>query len=632
MPAMRLERKLGFWGVFCIAGGAMISSGLFVLPALAYAQAGPAVVLAYALAAVLVIPAMLAKAELATAMPRSGGSYFFIERSMGALPGTLAGLANWLSIALKSSFALIGIGVFAELVFVQFGWGPPGEITIKAIAIGFCVLFGVLNLLSVKATGRLQILLVAVLLGVLAFYIIAGMPATRHDSFKGFMDKGPWAVLGTAGLVFVSFGGLTKVASVAEEVRRPGRNIPGGMILAVVVVSVVYVAAVFVTVGVMGESGLRAGDRMPLSSAAGMFAGRAGVILLAVAAVLAFFTTANGGILAASRSPLAMSRDRLLPGVLGRISGRLGTPYVSILATIGFMIIVIAALSIENLVKFASTMMLMLFVLINIAVLIMRGSRIQNYRPLFRAPGYPWVQLAGVAIYVFLIVEMGATMHWVPLLITGAFVAGGVLWYAIYVRPRIVRESALVYMVKRAVSRDIRRSGLEEELKQIALERDQIVHDRFDHLISRCEILDIPGPISSDDMFRRIAEALAPRLGMDPAALLEKFRQREQESSTVIQPGLAIPHVVVDGERLFDVALVRCQAGVAFPGHEDPVRTVFVLVGSADERNYHLRALMAIASIVQERAFARRWLSAPEAEHLRDLVLLSGRTRDRPAQ
>jgi len=610
----------------------MISSGLFVLPALAYAQAGPAVVLSYALASVLVIPALLAKAELATAMPRSGGSYFFIERSMGALPGTLAGLANWLSIALKSAFALIGIGAFVELAFMLLGWGPLGETTIKAIAIGFCVLFGVLNLLSVKATGRLQIVFVAVLLVVLAFYIVAGMPATKHESFKGFMSKGPWAVVTTAGLVFVSFGGLTKVASVAEEVRRPGRNIPGAMILAVVVVSVLYVAAVFVTVGVMGEGGPRADDRMPLSSAAGTFAGGAGIILLAAGAVLAFFTTANGGILTASRSPLAMSRDGLLPAVLGRVSGRLGTPYVSVLATIAFMIVVIAALSIENLVKFASTMMLMLFALVNVAVLIMRGSRIQNYRPLFRAPGYPWVQLAGVGIYLFLIVEMGAAMHWIPLLITGVFVVGGVLWYALYVRPRIVRESALVYMVKSAVSQDMRRTGLEEELKQIALERDQIVQDRFDRLVSGCEILDIAGPISSDEMFRRIAEALAPRLGMDAGALLEKFRQRERDSSTVIQPGLAIPHVVIDGKGLFDVALLRCRQGVAFPGHAEPVRMVFVLVGSADERNYHLRALMAIASIVQERAFVRRWLAARQAEHLRDLILLSGRTRDHPAQ
>ncbi|KKL17388.1 hypothetical protein LCGC14_2486070 [marine sediment metagenome] len=94
---MKLRRTLGFWALFCVASGAMISSGLFVLPGQAFAFVGPAAVLAYALAALMVVPAMLSKAELASAMPKSGGSYFYVQRSMGALPGTLAGLSGWLS-------------------------------------------------------------------------------------------------------------------------------------------------------------------------------------------------------------------------------------------------------------------------------------------------------------------------------------------------------------------------------------------------------------------------------------------------------------------------------------------------------------------------------------------------------
>ena len=107
-----LKKDLGTLEVFSIAAGAMVSSGLFVLPAIAYAKAGPAVILSYLLAAVIVVPAMFAKAELATAMPKAGGTYFFINRSFGPLFGTFAGLAAWLSLALKSAFALVGIGVF----------------------------------------------------------------------------------------------------------------------------------------------------------------------------------------------------------------------------------------------------------------------------------------------------------------------------------------------------------------------------------------------------------------------------------------------------------------------------------------------------------------------------------------
>ena len=85
-----LRKDLGLFDVFCIASGAMISSGLFILPGLAYAKAGPAVVVAYIIASLLVIPAMLSKAELATAMPKAGGTYFYIDRSMGPLANKIS--------------------------------------------------------------------------------------------------------------------------------------------------------------------------------------------------------------------------------------------------------------------------------------------------------------------------------------------------------------------------------------------------------------------------------------------------------------------------------------------------------------------------------------------------------------
>ena len=120
--AETMNKKLGFLEVFSIATGAMISSGLFVLPAVVYGKAGPSILLAYFIAALVVVPAMLSKAELATAMPKSGGDYFFVHRSLGPLFGTFAGLAAWFSLSLKSAFALVGIGIFlAPLVPVLPG-------------------------------------------------------------------------------------------------------------------------------------------------------------------------------------------------------------------------------------------------------------------------------------------------------------------------------------------------------------------------------------------------------------------------------------------------------------------------------------------------------------------------------
>ncbi|GAJ03018.1 unnamed protein product, partial [marine sediment metagenome] len=93
----------------------MISSGLFILPGLAFARAGPSVILAYLLAGILLIPPVLSKAELVTAMPKSGGIYFFIHRSTGPGMGTVGGLAAWFSLSFKTAFALLGIGIFILL-------------------------------------------------------------------------------------------------------------------------------------------------------------------------------------------------------------------------------------------------------------------------------------------------------------------------------------------------------------------------------------------------------------------------------------------------------------------------------------------------------------------------------------
>ena len=186
----------------------MISTGLFVLPAVAILKSGPAVILAYVLASLFVIPAMLSKAELATAMPRSGGAYFFVTRSFGALFGVFTGFASWFSLSLKSSFPLLGIGIFlAPLVP-----GVTGE-TVKVIAVVATVIFTVLNLFSVKETGRLQFLLVILIMGSLIFFFVSGVGSVRLDRFVPFVDKGFMQVLTVTGLIFVSFGGLTKIAS-----------------------------------------------------------------------------------------------------------------------------------------------------------------------------------------------------------------------------------------------------------------------------------------------------------------------------------------------------------------------------------------------------------------------------------
>jgi len=615
---MRLKKELGTGAIFCIAAGAMISSGLFVLPGLAFARAGPAVILAYLVASLMVIPSLLAKAELATAMPKAGGTYFYIERSLGPAVGVFGGLANWFSLSLKSAFALMGMGVFAVLIYPQIT-----ELQIKLVAVGCCLLFTLLNLISVKGTGRFQIGLVAGLLTLLLVYFIRGVGSIDVHRYTPFAPHGLGSVLATAGLVFISFGGVTKVASIAEEARDPRRSIPLGMFLAFAVVALFYLAVVSVTVGVT-DAALLSGSRTPISVGANALAGPIGGIIMAAAGLMAFITTANAGILSASRFPMAMSRDQLLPRFFQRVNRRFQTPYVSILLTSSFMISCILFLSLEDLIKTASTFMILLFLFVNVSLIIMRASKIPNYRPTFRAPLCPWLQIAGIIVYGFLIFEMGR----IPLLTTVAFALVGYVWYLIYVQKRVSRRSALMHVVERITAKELAGVTLRDELREIVKERDQIVEDRFDRLIKGAEILDIPASVSSAGAFDRIARLLSPKLNIAHEELLKLFLDREKQSSTIIRPGLAIPHIIVPGEHLFEILLVRCCQGIRFPDVEEPINTMFILAGSLDERNYHLRALMAIAQVVQETEFEKRWLCARDIRGLRDIILLSGRKRD----
>jgi amino acid transporter/mannitol/fructose-specific phosphotransferase system IIA component (Ntr-type) len=619
----QLKKQLGLIDVFSVAAGAMISSGLFVLPAIAFKRSGPAVILAYFFASLLVLPSVLSKAELATAMPRAGGTYFFVERSLGPIWGLFGGMAGWFSLALKSAFAVVGMAVIIELLIdVLFG-GQLSSWHLKLIAAVCCLAFTILNTVSVKQTGRFQVLFVGTLLAILAVFVFFGARAVEASRFKGFLEAGWLAVFATAGLVFISFGGLTKVASIAEEVKQPGRNLPLGMLLAWFFVALFYLAVITVTVGLVDGPELSA-SLTPISLAASKFMHSGGFALLAVAAIAAFVTTANGGILAASRAPMAMSRDQLLPPVLARINKRFKTPHISILLTGSFMILAVVFLDIESLVKTASTLMIILFILVNTSVIIMRESRIQSYRPKFKSPLYPYVHIAAIIAYIALIVDMGR----VPLLITGGFIALSAGWFGLYVYKRVGRASAVMHVVERVTARELKTVTLENELRDILIERDEITEDRFDGLIRDCEILDIDGRVSAEEVFREVSGIFAKRMKTDEYVLFEKFLHREAQGGTVVQPGFAIPHIVVEGENKFDILLIRAVDGIDFPHAPDPVRIMFVLAGSRDERNYHLRALMAIAQIAQEKDFEGRWLAARDNAAIRNLILLSTRKRD----
>jgi amino acid transporter/mannitol/fructose-specific phosphotransferase system IIA component (Ntr-type) len=609
---VKLKRELNLWDIFCIASGAMISSGLFILPGLAHAKAGPAVVISYFLAGLLAGIGMLSQAELVSAMPRAGGTYFYVTRSMGAGVGTVDGLVTWFSLSLKSAFALVGMAAFTELILY---------IDVHIITVSLCLIFVFINLIGIKGAGRTQVILVVGLFAILLLYIIRGLPAVKVQYFEPFAPQGIMAVFSTAGFVFISYGGLLKVASIAEEAKNPARTLPLGMALSLFVVGIFYILVVFVTAGVLGASKLDH-SLTPISDAAAVFMGQWGRMLLSIGAILAFISTANAGIMAAARYPLALARDGLLPECLGRVNERFKTPHISILLTGAFMILVLF-LKLNFLVKAASTVLILTYLFSCLSVIIMRESHLQNYQPSFRTPLYPWLQIVGIIGFIFLIFKMGKD----ALLVASILMMGGFFVYWFYGRIRATREYALLHLIERITAKELTTHSLESELKEIIRERDKIVKDRFDRVIENSIVIDIDKSIPVEEFFKIVTEELSSKLNVDSDYLLRLFLAREQESSTVISPGLAIPHIVIEGEHIFDILLARCKRGIIFSKGKLPVHAVFVLIGTRDERNFHLKALASIAQIVQDPHFERKWMRAKTKEVLRDIVLLGKRRR-----
>ena len=425
----KLERDLGLYAVITISLGAMIGSGIFVLPGIASTIAGPAVILAYLLAGLIVLPAALSKAEMATAMPQAGGTYLYIDRAMGPLLGTIAGIGAWFSLVFKSAFALVGLGAYL-LLFTN-------SVPTKAVALALAVLLIGVNVLGVKQTGRLQSIIVTAVLLVLVFFASDGIFYVERSHYHPFFNQGLDGLLAATGFVFVSYAGVTKIASVAEEVENPGRNIPIGILASILFMMLIYTLIVFVIVGVnpVGDLGK---TLTPMADSAQRFLGPAGLILIVVTAVLALTSMANAGILSSSRYPFAMSRNRLAPPRLQNINSRFRTPIPSILATGVPVLFLIAFIPVQDLAKLASAFQILVFSMINLALIAFRESERIEYRPVFRSPGYPWVQLAGVGGGALLLLFMGA----LPLVGAAGIILAGALWYRFYGRQRASREGA----------------------------------------------------------------------------------------------------------------------------------------------------------------------------------------------
>ncbi len=469
-----LAKDLGLLSALMIGIGTMVGAGIFVLPGVAAQSAGPIVVGSFIIGGAIAMINALAVSELGTAMPKAGGGYYYVNRGLGPLFGSITGLGDWMGLAFASAFYCIGFGGYLVTLFegttlsiptIQLGTfllplaGVPlldtytvsiaiSDIQIGAIIAG--IVFVGVNYIGAKETGGVQTVIVLSLLGILTVFALVGWfsfdwSTVMTDGDLAPTELGYGAILPATGLVFVSFLGYAKIATVAEEMKNPGRNLPIAVIGSVGIVTVIYAILVGLMVGIVPWDVLH--PEIPVSQVAEIiFAGWpvlsvVGVTLVTIAALLATASSANASILSSARINFAMGRDRIVTNWLNEIHPRFATPYRSILVTGALILafIVLLGRDLAILATAASVLHLIVYALMNLALIAFREGDVPEYDPDFTVPLYPVTPILGATFSLGLIYFI----RWEAQVLSALFIVGAVSWYFLYARKETTRAGVI---------------------------------------------------------------------------------------------------------------------------------------------------------------------------------------------
>ena len=413
----KLQRTLSLPGAIAVSVGGMLS-GIFVLPGLAVGITGSSVWLAFLVAALCILPAVLSKSELATAMPKSGGTYVYIERAFGPLFGTIAGIGLWLSLLLKSAFSLVGLSAYLY-VLIEIDASST-----KGIALFALLVILLLNVFGVKKVEKTQLIIVSI--SVLSLIGIVFFGTSSFDSNllePVFVDGSSGFITGVA-FLYISYAGVTKIAAVAGEIKNPEKNLPRTMIFSLFLITTIYVLVALVLVGNV-EASVLSTDIKPIYTLFQSIGGNTLGYVAGAVGVITLLSMANSGVLASSRFPFAMGKDRLMPGFLGSVSSRFMTPVSAIITTSTLIALAILFLDVVKIAKLASAFKVLMFIFNELSVIVLRETNAQWYNPSFRSPLYPYVQLFGIFSGIVLLAYLGI----MPLVsVFGVFVLGFIIF------------------------------------------------------------------------------------------------------------------------------------------------------------------------------------------------------------
>jgi amino acid transporter len=397
-----LKRTVGFKSVIGLNLASMLGSCL-LLPGIANTLTGSSAWLSIIVSGLAVLPACISKGELATAMPYSGGDYVYLARAFGPLLGAITGIGVWLDLLFQAIFGLRGS---TEYIKILIGTDTE-EWILKIIGLLLLAAVLVLNLIGMKwvktVTKWYTLFIMIVLLGI-GLACFGSDSSSTYNTKNNFITEGPVGFFETAAFVHMGYGGLTKICAVASEVKNPGFNLPWGMLISLFIMVAWFATVTSVMASIVTD--ISETDYAPFYTI-GKAAGNEGLgKFCAVLCVFGMASMGNVSLLAVARFPFAMARDGLVPMQFEAIWHRTSAPWFSLLFCSVVIAIAMVTLPIKQIVKLASAFKIIIFVACNMAIFVFRGRKTEWYKPTWRSPCYPFVQIIGIIFGIALLTLM----------------------------------------------------------------------------------------------------------------------------------------------------------------------------------------------------------------------------------
>jgi amino acid transporter len=554
-------RDLGLFDATMLGIGAMIGAGIFVLTGIAAGEAGPASILAFALNGIVTLLTAFAYAELSSAIPKAGGGYSFVRTAFPGVTGFISGWMLWFAYTVACSLYALGFaGYFWEFFIKYMPWltepiynmiGHHRAVLVVTLLIGTGFIW--LNVRGAEVTGKTENVLTVskiIILGVfIAFCVmrIFDEPGRAVESFVPFLPEGLGGVLVAMGLTFIAFEGYDLIATVAEEIKDPEKNIPRATFVSLGVTVVMYLLILFVSLAAIDPQGMPSWKFLgefketAIVRAAEGFMPAFGVAIIVAGGLLSTMSALNATVMAASRVAFSMGRDLWLPKSVSRIHKKRRTPYVAIVITGVILLIMALVMPIEAVGSAASLIFLLTFAMVNLSVIVLRRKYPDIPRK-YKVPLYPAIPIAGFGLNIFLALYQFKFQPIAWYVTAGWIGVGVLLYYAIFEKRAAVLEPKVIVPRVRQMDEDVKPSVVvalynPENVKALMDLGYSIARQRDIRLVA-ISVVKVPRQVPIHD---------GVRLAHHKEALLNQARKYAAEKKKSLDTEVIIAHHTADG-------------------------------------------------------------------------------------